>query len=134
MHIGFQACGVLGKFHRIGCRLVPVLLAVLGLALQPCAASTLLHVGCDDAAAMHYSDMLDSQPGDGCANADAGDLMVTEAANPLGKDARAGLLALIAAGHFEPATVAVLNARSARLAGTLRLPAPLHAASRRLLL
>jgi len=134
MSMHFDSRGMLGKLRRVGCRLVPVLLAVLGLALQPCAASTLLHVGCDDAATMHYSDTLDSQPGDGCANADAGDLMVTEAATPLGKDARAGLPALIAAGHFEPATVAVLNARSARLAGTVRLPAPLHAASRRLLL
>jgi len=134
MHFDSQARGMLGKLRRVGHRFVPALLIIFGFALQPCAASILLHVGCDDAAALHYSDTLDSQPDGGCANADAGDSTVTETANPLGRVAWEGSPVLIASGHFEPASVAALNARSARLAGSPRLPARLHAASRRLLL
>lgn len=124
---------MLGKLRRVGCRLVPALLAVFGFALQPCAASILLHVGCDEAVT-HYSGTPDSQPDDGCASAKADELTVTEAAKPLGRDTRVGSPVLIVAVHFDPASVAALNARSARLSGTLRLPAQLHPASRRLLL
>lgn len=133
MYIDSPARGVLGKLRRVGCRLVPALLVVFGFALQPCAASILLHVGCDEAAT-HYPGTPDLQPDDGCASAEADELTVTEAAKPLGKDARVSSSVLILAGHFDPVSVAALNARSARLAGNVRLPAPLHPASWRLLL